>query len=52
MSKANKKKSINQMLPSSGINTNTPVLRDDFDDKFPHLSKAEVLAIQTSMAKL
>jgi glycosyltransferase involved in cell wall biosynthesis len=52
MSKANKKKSIKQMLPSSGVTTNAPVLRDDFDDKFPHLSKAEVSAIQTSMSKL
>jgi hypothetical protein len=51
MSKANKKKSIKQMLPSSGVTVNAPVLSTS-ENKFPHLTEAELSSIQTSISKL
>ena len=52
MSKANKKKSIKQMLPSSGVTANAPVISTKEENKFPHLTEAEVSSIQSSISKL
>jgi len=51
MSKSNKKKSIKQMLPSSGVTSNAPVLREQ-NDNFPHLTETELSSIKTSISKL